>query len=44
LQILVAEDTIEDARVKAIRSKTNVSRVVEELLQGWLEGTYKLKE
>ena len=44
LQILVAEETIEEAKVKAIRSKTNVSRVVEELLQGWLEGTYKLKE
>ncbi len=44
LQILVAETTIEDAKVKAIRSKTNVSRVVEELLDGWLAGTYKLKE
>lgn len=44
LQILVNEQTIEEAKVKAIRSKTNVSRVVEELLQGWLDGTYELKE
>jgi hypothetical protein len=44
LQILIAEKTIEEAKVRAIRSKTNVSRVVEELLGGWLHGTYKLKE
>ncbi len=44
LQVLVAEQTIEDAKVKAIRDKTSVSRVVEELLHGWLDGTYKLKE
>jgi hypothetical protein len=44
LQILVAEKTIEEAKVRAIRGKTNVSRVVEELLDGWLDGTYKLKD
>lgn len=44
LQILVDESTIEEAKVRAIRRKTNVSRVVEELLQGWLNGTYELKE
>lgn len=44
MQILVAETTIEEAKIKAIRNKTNVSRVVEELLQGWLDGTYELKE
>lgn len=44
LQILVDEKTIEEAKIKAIREKTKVSRVVEELLQGWLNGTYKLKE
>ena len=44
LQILVDEPTIEEAKVRAIRRKTNVSRVVEELLKGWLNGTYELKE
>ena len=43
MQILVAETTIEEAKVRAIRSKTNVSRMVEELLQGWLDGAHKLK-
>ena len=42
--LLVAETTIEEAKIKAIRDKTNVSRVVEALLDGWLDGTYKLKE
>lgn len=44
LQVLVAEKTIEDAKIEAIRKKTSVSRVVEELLDGWLAGTYRLKE
>jgi hypothetical protein len=44
LQVLFAERTIEDAKIKAIRDKTSVSRVVEELLDGWLDGTYALKE
>lgn len=44
LQVLVAEKTIEDAKVAAIRNKMSVSKVVEKLLDGWLDGTYKLKE
>lgn len=44
LQVLINEKTIEDAKVRAIREKTKVSGVVEELLQGWLDGIYKLKE
>jgi hypothetical protein len=44
LQILVAEKTIEDAKIKAIREKRSVSGVIEELLDGWLDGTYKLKQ
>jgi hypothetical protein len=43
LQVLIAEQTIEDAKIRAIREKISVSGVVEELLQGWLEGIYKLK-
>jgi hypothetical protein len=43
LQVLVAEKTIEETKIMAIRNKTSVSRVVEELLDGWLAGTYKLK-
>jgi hypothetical protein len=30
-------------RAAAAREKTNLSRVTQELLQGWLAGTYKLK-
>jgi hypothetical protein len=41
--VLIAEQTIEDAKIRAIREKTSVSGVVEELLQGWLDGTYELK-
>ena len=44
LQIIIKEQTKEDAKISAIRKKTNVSVVVEELLDGWLDGTYKLKE
>jgi hypothetical protein len=44
LQVLIDEQTIEDAKVKAIRDKTKVSRVVEALLQGWLDGTIKLPD
>jgi len=44
LQVLVDEQTIDDAKIKAIQKKTRVSRVVEELLQGWLDGTYELKQ
>lgn len=42
LQVLVAEQTVEDAKIEAIKLRTSVSRVVEELLQGWLAGVYKL--
>lgn len=44
LQVLIDDQTIEDTKIKAIRDKTSVSAVVAELLAGWLDGTYKLKE
>jgi len=44
LTAIIDETVIEEAKIKAIRDKTNLSRVVEELLQGWLDGTYKLKQ
>lgn len=44
LQVLIDKDMIDEAKIKAIRDKTNVSRVVEELLRGWLAGSYKLKQ
>jgi len=34
---------IEEAKIRAIREKTKVSAVAEELLRGWLSGIYKLK-
>lgn len=43
LQVIIDEQTIIDAKIKAIQERTKVSNVVEELLQGWLAGTYKLK-
>jgi hypothetical protein len=43
LQIIIKQQTIEDAKIAAIRNKTSVSKVVEELLDGWLAGAYKLK-
>lgn len=43
LQVVIDEQTIEDAKVKSIRGKTKISKVVEELLKGWLDGIYKLK-
>jgi hypothetical protein len=43
LTVIISEKTIEEAKVKAIRDRTNVSRVAEELLDGWLSGLYKLK-
>jgi hypothetical protein len=42
LQILVDERTIEEAKMQVIRQKTSASKVVEGLLQGWLDGTYEL--
>ncbi|MBM7482341.1 hypothetical protein ACVWWI_004348 [Bradyrhizobium sp. USDA 3686] len=44
LQVLIDEKTIEKAKLRVIPEKTSVSAVVEELLQGWLDGTYELKE
>lgn len=44
LQVLVDEQTIDDAKIKAIKEKTRVSRVVEALLQGWLDGTIRLPD
>ncbi len=44
LTTIIDETVVEEAKVKAIRGKTNLSRVTEELLQGWLAGTYKLKQ
>jgi hypothetical protein len=44
LQIIISEKTIEEAKIRVIREKTSVSRVTEELLDGWLSGDYKLKE
>lgn len=43
LQVLIDADMIDKAKIKAIMDKTKVSWVVEELLQGWLDGIYKLK-
>ncbi|MBW7974599.1 hypothetical protein [Bradyrhizobium sp. BR 10289] len=43
LQVLIDEQTIEDTKIEVIRQKTSVSAVVEKLLQGWLDGTYKLQ-
>jgi hypothetical protein len=43
LQVLVDEGTIDEAKIKAIRDKTKVSAVIEELLDGWLSGDYKLR-
>jgi hypothetical protein len=44
LQVIIPDKTIEEAKVKAIREKTNVSRVTAELLDGWLAGLYRLKK
>jgi hypothetical protein len=34
--VIIGEKLIEEAKIAAIRERTNVSRVVEELLAGWL--------
>jgi hypothetical protein len=44
LTVIIKETAIERAKIEAIRQKTNVSRAAEELLKGWLDGTYKLKQ
>jgi hypothetical protein len=43
LTVIIDETLIEDAKIAAIRQKTNVSRVADELLRGWLSGLYQLK-
>jgi hypothetical protein len=44
LTAIIDETVIEEAKIKAIREKTNLSRVTQELLQGWLSGVFKLKK
>jgi hypothetical protein len=36
LTVIIGVKTIEEAKIAAIQDKTNVSRVVEKLLQDWL--------
>jgi hypothetical protein len=36
LLVIIDEQVIEDAKIAAIRDKTKVSQVVEDLLRGWL--------
>jgi hypothetical protein len=43
LTAIIDAEVIKDAKIEAIRQGTNLSRVTQELLQGWLAGTYKLK-
>jgi hypothetical protein len=38
LLVIIDEKLIEDAKIAAIRDKTKVSQVVEDLLRGWLAG------
>jgi hypothetical protein len=38
LMVIIDEKVIEDAKVAAIRDKTKVSAIVEELLRRWLDG------
>lgn len=44
LTAIIDEEVIKEAKIEAIRQGTNLSRVTQELLQGWLAGTYKLKQ
>jgi hypothetical protein len=39
LTVILDETVIEDAKIKAIREKTKVSNVAEELLRGWLSAS-----
>jgi len=43
LTAIIDETVIKEAKIAAIRDETNLSRVTEELLRGWLSGLYKLK-
>jgi hypothetical protein len=38
LTVIIDETLIEDAKIAAIRDRTNVSRVADELVRGWLSG------
>jgi hypothetical protein len=44
LTAIIDEEVIKEAKIEAIRQRTNLSRVTQELLKGWLAGTYKLKQ
>jgi hypothetical protein len=44
LMIVIEEETIKQAKIRAIEDGTNVSKVAGELLKGWLSGLYKLKQ
>ncbi|MDH2403250.1 hypothetical protein QCM77_25365 [Bradyrhizobium sp. SSUT18] len=44
LTAIIDEEVIKEAKIEAIRQGTNLSRVTQELLQGWLAGTYKLRQ
>ncbi|WP_441280446.1 hypothetical protein [Tardiphaga sp. 862_B3_N1_1] len=44
MTVIIKEKVVEEAKIKAIREKTNVSRVTEELLLGWLSGDCELKK
>jgi hypothetical protein len=43
LTAIIDEELIKEAKIEAIRQGTNLSRVTQELLRGWLDGTNKLK-
>ncbi|MET4370796.1 hypothetical protein ABIA99_003490 [Bradyrhizobium sp. LB12.1] len=43
LTVLLSEVVIQEAKIAAIRERTNVSQITDKLLRGWLDGTYKLK-
>ncbi|MVT55192.1 hypothetical protein GPL17_32660 [Bradyrhizobium yuanmingense] len=44
LMLVIEEETIKQAKIRAIQDGTNVSRVAGELLKGWVAGLYKLKQ
>jgi hypothetical protein len=44
LTVNVNEQVIEDAKIEAIRQKTNVSQVTGKLLRGWLAGKFNIDE
>jgi hypothetical protein len=43
LTVIIDENLIKRAKIAAIENSTNVSRVTEELLDGWLSGAFKLR-